>query len=271
MTTMAPARYRVVDRKLETDDTATLALEPIDEPLPVFRPGQFAMLYVFGIGEVPISVAGHCGVGGLVHTVRAVGATTIALFRREPGDVLGVRGPFGFGWPVPAPAGSDVVVVAGGLGLAPLRPVIQHLVANRCRYGRVSVLIGARTPDDLLYREEYRHWRTAGLDVLVTVDVADDAWSGDVGLVTKLFDRIDLRPAGTVAYICGPEIMMRFAAGGLVERGVPAGSTWVSLERNMQCGAGHCGHCQLGQLLVCRDGPVVNHEVAAPLMSVKEL
>jgi NAD(P)H-flavin reductase len=268
---MSPARYRVVGRRLETDDTATLALEPVDEPLPVFRPGQFAMLYVFGIGEVPISVAGHSGVGGLVHTIRAVGATSMALFRLEPGDMLGVRGPFGVGWPVPAPTASDVVVVAGGLGLAPLRPVVHHLVADRQRYGRVSVLIGARTPDDLLYRDEYRHWRAAGLDVLVTVDVADAGWSGEVGLVTTLFDRVALRAAGTVAYICGPEIMMRFCARDLIDRGVPAANTWVSLERNMQCGLGHCGHCQVGHLLVCRDGPVVSQDVAAPLLSVKEL
>jgi NAD(P)H-flavin reductase len=271
MTTMSPARYRVVTRTLETDDTATLALEPVDEPLPVFRPGQFAMLYVFGVGEVPVSIAGRSGVGGLLHTVRAVGATTMALFRRQPGDVLGVRGPFGSGWPVPAPDGSDVVVVAGGLGLAPLRPVVHHLVAGRRRYGRTTVLIGARTPDDLLYRDEYRHWRGAGLDVQVTVDTADADWSGDVGLVTKLFDRVEFRAAGTVAYVCGPEIMMRFAAGGLVDRGVPAERIWLSLERNMQCGVGRCGHCQLGPLLVCRDGPVVSHGQAAPLMSIKEL
>jgi NAD(P)H-flavin reductase len=271
MMTMSPVRYRVVARSVETDDTATLTLEPVDEPLPFFRPGQFAMLYVFGIGEVPISIAGHSEVGGLLHTIRAVGATTMALFRLEPGDVLGVRGPFGIGWPVPAPEGSDVVVVAGGLGLAPLRPVVHHLAADRRRYGRVSVLIGARTPDDLLYRDEYQRWRAAGLDVLVTVDLADAGWSGDVGLVTGLFDQLTLRGTGTVAYLCGPEIMMRFCARDLIARGVPAGDTWLSLERNMQCGLGHCGHCQLGHLLVCRDGPVVSHDVALPLMTVKEL
>jgi NAD(P)H-flavin reductase len=268
---MMPTRYRVIDRTPETADTATLALEPVDAPLPVFRPGQFAMLYAFGVGEVPISVSGRRGPGGLLHTVRAVGATSRALFDAQPGQVLGVRGPFGVGWPVPAPPGADVLVVAGGLGLAPLRPVVHHAVDDRQRYGSVTVLVGARTPDDLLYPDEYEAWRGAGLDVLTTVDHAGGGWSGHVGLVTALFGQLRNRPADTVAYVCGPEIMMRFAARGLAERGVLASRMWLSLERNMQCGIGHCGHCQLGPWLVCRDGPVVRYDVAEALLSVKEL
>jgi anaerobic sulfite reductase subunit B len=268
---MIPARYRVIDRIVETGDTATLALEPIDDTLPVFRPGQFAMLYAFGIGEVPISISGRRDPGGLLHTVRAVGATSRALFDAQPGQVLGVRGPFGVGWPLPAPEGADLLVVAGGLGLAPLRPVIHHAVTDRHRYSSVAVLIGARTPDDLLYPKEHEAWRAAGLDVFVTVDHATGDWTGHVGLVTALFDRLRYRPADTTAYVCGPEIMMRFAARGLTDRGVPAGQVWLSLERNMQCGVGHCGHCQLGPLLVCRDGPVVRYDQADALLSTKEL
>lgn len=270
-TTMTPARYRVADRTRETADTITLALEPVDEPLPVFRPGQFAMLYAFGVGEVPISVSGRFGAGGLLYTVRAVGATSGALCRAEPGTMLGVRGPFGRGWDLPAPAGADLVVVAGGLGLAPLRPIVQHAADDRDRYGRVVVLIGARTPDDLLYPDEYDDWRGAGLDVRTIVDRATADWTGRVGVVTTLFDAVGGGAAGTVAYLCGPEVMMRFAARDLAGRGVPEERILVSLERNMHCGLGHCGHCQLGPLLVCRDGPVVGYDTAGPLLATKEL
>ncbi|UWZ59846.1 FAD/NAD(P)-binding protein [Dactylosporangium aurantiacum] len=268
---MTPARYRVVDRSWDTADTVTVALEPVDEPLPVFRPGQFAMLYAFGVGEVPISVSGRYGAGGLLHTIRAVGATTRALCHAEPGHVLGVRGPFGHGWDLPAPAGADLVVVAGGLGLAPLRPVVRHAVACRDRYRGVAVLIGGRTPQDLLYPGEYESWRSAGVDVFVTVDRAAAGWTGHVGVVTALFDHLRGRPAETSAYVCGPEIMMRFAARGLTDRGVPADRVWLSLERNMHCGLGHCGHCQLGPLLLCRDGPVARFDAAGPLLMTKEL
>ncbi|MER7274831.1 FAD/NAD(P)-binding protein [Dactylosporangium sp. NPDC000244] len=270
MSTMTAARYRVSDRRRETGDTVTLAIEPVDEPLPVFRPGQFAMLYAFGVGEVPISVSGY-GEDGPLHTIRAVGATSGALCRAEPGAMLGVRGPFGRGWELPGPAGADLVVVAGGLGLAPLRPVVRHAMADRDRYRRVAVLIGARTPDDLLYPGEYQDWRAAGLDVYTTVDRATAEWGGHVGVVTELYGRLEHRPADTVACVCGPEIMMRFAARGLVGLGVPAGQVWLSLERNMHCGLGHCGHCQLGPLLLCRDGPVVGYDEAGPLLTVKEL
>jgi anaerobic sulfite reductase subunit B len=266
--TVPPLAARVLARRRETRDTWTLELQ---DDAPRFAPGQFAMLYAFGVGEVPISVSGGRDPGGLLHTIRAVGATSRALFQVEPGRVLGVRGPFGTGWPVPAPVGADLVIVASGLGLAPLRPVVHHTVADRHRYGSVAVLVGSRTPEDLLYPGEYAAWRAAGLDVFVTVDQANAGWTGRVGLVTALYDRLTLRPADTVAYVCGPEIMMRFAARGLVDLGVPADRVWLSLERNMQCGVGHCGHCQVGPLLVCRGGPVVRYEDAESVLSTKEL
>ncbi|WP_432825959.1 FAD/NAD(P)-binding protein [Dactylosporangium sp. CA-092794] len=271
MSTMTPARYRVAERVEETADTVTLALQPVDEPLPVFRPGQFAMLYAFGVGEVPISVSGRFGAGGLLHTVRAVGATSGALCAARPGATLGVRGPFGRGWVLPAPAGADLVVVAGGLGLAPLRPLVRHAAADRDRYGRVAVLIGARTPGDLLYPGEYDEWRAAGVEVATTVDRAAAGWTGRVGVVTALFEELRTDPARTAGFVCGPEVMMRFAARGLLDRGIPAERVWLSLERNMHCGIGHCGHCQLGPLLLCRDGPVAACSTALPLLSVKEL
>jgi len=267
-----PVPYRVTHRREDTDDTVTLTLERPQTPLPRFAPGQFAMLTSYGVGEVPISLAGSAPDGGLVHTLRAVGAVTRALHAVRPGQVVGVRGPFGTGWDVPSAAGRDLVVVAGGIGLAPLRPVVLAALAERSRYGRVAVLVGARTPSDLLYIDELSTWDTIdGVRVDVTVDRPDAAWSGHVGVVTTLIDAATFDPHKSVAFVCGPEVMMRFVAEALVGRGMPAHDVRVSLERNMHCGTAWCGHCQLGPLLVCRDGPVVGYDVAGPLMRVREL
>jgi anaerobic sulfite reductase subunit B len=265
---MTPLRYRVRQRLVETADTVTLVLDPVDEPIVAPLPGQFTMMYAFGVGEVPISVSGHVD-GAIVHTVRDVGAVSKALTGSTVGQVLGIRGPYGTDWGVPA--GGDLVVMAGGIGLAPLRPVIRQAVADRSRYGHVVVLVGARTPGDLLYPDEYDEWRAAGLDVRVTVDRADAGWTGHVGVVTTVLDDLGVDPAATTAFVCGPEVMMRFAARALVDRGVPATAIRVSLERNMRCAVVLCGHCQLGPLLVCRDGPVVGWDVAERLLSVKEM
>jgi anaerobic sulfite reductase subunit B len=267
--TMVPVRYRVRSRLVETADTVTLVLTPVDEPIRAPKPGQFTMVYAFGVGEVPISVSGRSATGDIVHTLRAVGAVTTALSTVDCDDIVGLRGPYGTDWAVPD--GGDLVVMAGGIGLAPLRPVIRHAVEERSRYGRVAVLIGARTPGDLLYVNEFDRWRAAGLTVRVTVDRADSGWRGHVGVVTTLLDGLPVDPAATTAFVCGPEVMMRFAARALTDRGVPPRAVRVSLERNMRCGVGLCGHCQLGPLLVCRDGPVVGYDRAAPLLSVKEL
>jgi len=267
--TMTPSRYRVRSCTRETADTVTLLLAPLDDPLPTPRPGQFTMMYAFGVGEVPVSVSGVSEDGEIQHTIRSVGAVSAALSTVDEGRTVGLRGPFGTDWGVPA--GGDLVVVAGGIGLAPLRPVVRHALAHRGSYGRVALLVGARTPEDLLYPKECATWRDAGVDVHVTVDRADAGWTGNVGVVTTLFERLDLRPDRTTAFVCGPEVMMRFAARGLLDRGVPAPAVHVSLERNMRCGVGLCGHCQLGRLLLCRDGPVVGYDRAAPLLDVKEL
>jgi anaerobic sulfite reductase subunit B len=265
---MTPLRYRVRQRLVETADTVTLVLDPVDEPIVAPLPGQFTMMYAFGVGEVPISVSGHVD-GAIVHTVRDVGAVSKALAGSTAGQVLGIRGPYGTDWGVPA--GGDLVVMAGGIGLAPLRPVIRQAIADRSRYGRVVVLVGARSPGDLLYPDEYDEWRAAGLDVRVTVDRADAGWTGHVGVVTTVLDDLGVDPAATTAFVCGPEVMMRFAARALIDRGVPATAVRVSLERNMRCGVALCGHCQLGPLLACRDGPVVGWDLAERLLSVKEL
>ncbi|WP_237322526.1 FAD/NAD(P)-binding protein [Streptomyces sp. JJ36] len=250
--------------------TATFVLEPAGRPLPAFVPGQFAMVYAFGTGDVPLSVSGLDG-GRLTHTVRAVGAVSGALQRVRPGDTVGVRGPFGTGWDLPAAAGHDLLVLAGGIGLAPLRPLVRQALAGPGRYGRLSVLIGARTPGDLLYARETEEWRAAGARVLVTVDRPDDAWTGEVGVVTTLLDRVAFSPARATAFVCGPEVMIRACARDLVRRGLPADRVRVSLERTMHCGTGHCGHCQLGPVLLCRSGPVLPWSRVRPLLAVREL
>jgi NAD(P)H-flavin reductase len=262
---MVPAGFRVVSRRQETADTWTLELEGT-APL-AFEPGQFTMLGVAGCGEVPISISGDPDEPArLVHTVRAVGAATAAICAAEPGRVLGVRGPFGRPWPVDDVEGADVVVVAGGIGLAPLRPAILRLLARRERYGRVAVLYGSRTPEDVLYPRQLDGWAAA-----VTVDAAGRDWRGRVGVVTKLIDGAGFDPGSAVALMCGPEVMMRFAVEALLRRGLTADRAYVSMERNMQCGIGHCGHCQLGPTLVCRDGPVYTWEELAPWLAIREL
>ena len=271
-----PRPYRVVTRREDTADTVTLELAHDATTLPAFAPGQFAMLTAYGIGEVPISLSGLPEPGAdrarrLTHTLRAVGAVTRALHAASPGAVLGVRGPFGTTWDVGSAAGQDVVVVAGGIGLAPLRPVVHAVLAERARFGNVVLLVGARTPADLLYPDELLRWGAAGLQVGITVDRPADGWSGHVGVVPALIPLARFDPARTVAFICGPEVMMRFTAQALLDRGMPASRLRVSLERNMRCGVGWCGHCQLGPLLLCRDGPVVGYAEAEPLMKTREL
>jgi len=266
-----PLVYRLATRGQDTADTWTLSLEPVDGPAPVIAPGQFMMVTAFGVGEVPISVSGPPFTAGpVVLTVRAVGAVSRAICASEPGALLGLRGPFGNAWPVDAAEGGDVVVVAGGIGLAPLRPVLLRALERRGRYGTVSVLYGARTPADLLYPGQLAEW-TGVADVATTVDTAGVDWRGRVGVVTKLLGAARFRPDATTAFVCGPEIMMRFAAQALLEAGVPASRIQVSMERHMDCGIGLCGHCQLGPTLICRDGPVYTWEQVAPWLEVREL
>jgi NAD(P)H-flavin reductase len=268
-----PIAFRVVDKRRETGDTWTLRLEPASEAATDrFAPGQFAMLYAFGAGEAPISVSRIGSDGTVVHTVRAVGAVTDAICGASPGDVLGVRGPFGTTWPLADAEGRDVVVVAGGIGLAPLRPVIHELLARRELYGTVSILYGGRSPSELLYVDELEAWRSRfDVDLDVTVDAADPGWHGRVGVVTRLIPRAVFDPETAVAMMCGPEVMMRFAAAALADVGMSDDRIWLSLERSMTCATGHCGHCQLGPLFICKDGPVLRRDVVEPLMRVPEL
>ncbi len=268
---MVPRPFIVADKRRDTADTWTLRLEPQGSDALRFAPGQFTMLAAGGAGEVPISISGDPGRAPLVQTVRAAGLATQAICNARLGDVLSVRGPFGRPWPVAALEGSDVVVVAGGIGLAPLRSAVLAVLAVRPRFGRLLLLYGGRTPDQLLYTSEHASWGERGFEVFVTVDSAGPEWLGHVGVVTRLVRRAALDPGRTIALLCGPEIMMRFTVAALVGSGVPTSRIYASIERNMQCGIGHCGHCQLGPTLVCRDGPVYSWSELEPWIAITEL
>ncbi|HZU80277.1 MAG TPA: FAD/NAD(P)-binding protein [Acidimicrobiales bacterium] len=267
---MTPVLYRVLSRRRHTVDVVTLRMAPLRGEAMTLRCGQFNMLTAFGVGESAISVSsGPDERDWIEHTVRDVGPVTHALCATAPGEVVGVRGPFGTDWGVEEEDG-DVVVVAGGIGLAPLRGAILHLL-GRSGDGRLFVLVGARSPSQFVFAEDLRAWSAAGAHVAVTVDVAEPGWAGHVGLVTSLLGTAGFDPAATSALVCGPEVMMRFVAGALLDRGMAPHRIKVSLERNMQCGLAWCGHCQLGPLLLCRDGPVVTYDgVVPPLMLERE-
>ncbi|MEW5727568.1 MAG: FAD/NAD(P)-binding protein [Pseudomonadota bacterium] len=270
---MLPVPFRIERVQRELSDTFTMEMVPKDGGAFSFKAGQFNMLYVFGVGEVPISISGDpADRSKVVHTTRAVGAVTKALDALKAGDEIGVRGPFGTDWPVEAAYGQDLVFVAGGVGLAPLRPAIYQAMANRERFGRVVVLYGARTPEDILFKKELERWRGRfDMDVAVTVDRATGKWSGNVGVVTKLVARGGFDPLHTTAFVCGPEVMMRYVAAELEKKGVARSSVWVSMERNMKCGCGLCGHCQWGPHFVCKDGPVFRFDRIADMFSIREL
>jgi NAD(P)H-flavin reductase len=269
---MLPHVARVLDRRRDGPDVWTLEIA-LTDGAPSFAPGQFNMLTVFGVGEAAISVSGDpAEPGRLVHTIRAVGAVSSALTRLEAGDLLGLRGPFGMGWPMAEATGRDVVIVAGGLGLAPLRPVLYRLVAERARYGKITLLFGARSPAEILFRHEIEAWRRR-LDIAieVTVDHADSDWHGHVSVVTTLIRRADFDPLRAIAMVCGPEVMMRFAIAALEEAGVADNAIWLSMERNMKCAVAFCGHCQFGTVFICRDGPVFCYDRIRSLLRVKEI
>jgi len=271
---MLPSQYRIQGVRQETDDTFTLELLPVGSGNGFsFAPGQFNMLYVFGVGEVPISISSDPDdAPAIEHTTRVVGTVTKAMRLLKRGDMLGIRGPFGSHWPVEDVAGRDVVIVAGGIGLAPLRPALYRLMAEREKYRKIVLLYGTRSPEDILYRSELEHWRGKfDLEIQVTVDRAASTWRGNVGVVTTMIPRAPFDPSNTTAFICGPEVMMRFTVMELQKRGVSAQHTFLSMERNMKCGIGLCGHCQYGPVFICKDGPVFSLDHIAGLLSKAEV
>lgn len=257
----------------EIPGTSSIDMVPADGSKPEFAPGQFNMLYLPGIGDIPISISGYSEDGkGLIHTVRSVGAVSSALCALSEGDWLGVRGPFGRGWPVDQAKGRDVVVIAGGLGLAPVRPAIQSAISNSDASTKTVVFYGARTPSSVLFRDDLFQWAVSGdADVRTTVDRDEPGWRGNVGVVTSILGRANFDAETAVAFVCGPEVMMRFVVFDLLSRGLSADRIYLSLERNMHCGIGLCGHCQLGPKFICTDGPVFAYNEIADLLTVREL
>lgn len=259
----------IVEKIREAEDIDTYRLRFIDEQVRRtyrFAAGQFNMVYLFGVGEVAISIVSDPDEPeSLDHTIRAVGRVTKAIARLQPGDELGIRGPFGQGWPLDDAQGKDVVIVTGGLGCAPVVGAIEYIFRRRSQYGTVKILHGVKTPHDLLFRERFDAWRRhPDTEVLLTSDQPDKTWHYHVGVVTELFEQVTVDPARTVVLMCGPEIMMRLGVPILMQRGIPAAAISVSLERHMECGIGLCGHCQLGPYFLCKDGPVMSYDRVAP-------
>jgi NAD(P)H-flavin reductase len=241
-----------------------------------YAPGQFNMLYVPGLGEAAISIAGKTTRGLLQHTIRVVGSVTQAIESGGVGTSLGLRGPFGRPWPIDsiasAPEKSDLIIVAGGIGLAPLRSLVNRVALDRDKFGEVHVLLGARTPADLLYTEQQIAWQSQDIDIDATVDRGPPDWKGHTGVVTLLLERLTIpRPSSTVVMTCGPEVMMRYVARSAIGRGIPQSNIWVTMERNMNCAIGLCGHCQLGPKFICKEGPVFRFDEVGSWLGVQEL
>jgi len=258
----------------ENDDTFTLTLDMNSWAEPFeFHPGQFNMVYVYGMGEAAISISSDpARTGTIDHTIHRVGSLTTALAHKKRGDVIGIRGPYGSMWPIDVAHKKDVCIVSGGIGLAPLRPVLYTILKNRDDYGRIIILYGGRSPLDLLYRVELEKWANDfNVEVLVTVDRGDSSWKGHIGVVTALFSYIKLDTRATVAYVCGPEIMMRYTIDELDRRGLSQDQIYLSMERNMKCAVGFCGHCQMGPTFICKEGPVYPLPRVRPLLERKEL
>ena len=268
-----PTRIRDIKQEVPGVATYELALEDTDLAAAYrFAPGQFNMLYLPGFGESAISISSDpLQRETLSHTVRVAGNVTQALSRKTSGDQIALRGPFGSAWPMAACHGCDVVIACGGIGLAPLRPAIYHILNHRDNFGRVFLLYGARTPHDLLYTDEFAAWREAGIEVEVTVDIGQQDWRGEIGVVPVLFYRLRLHPERTRILTCGPEIMMRFVIFEALARKVSPAHIYMSMERNMKCAIGFCGHCQLGPAFVCKDGPVFTYEKMAPYLHLEDL
>ena len=271
---MVPVQFPVSRIRDETHDTFTFELLPKNKTKRfLFQPGQFNMLYIFGVGEIPVSISGDPGESEkLVHTVRKVGAVSKAMRKLKVGDMLGVRGPFGSSWPVEQAAGGDVILVAGGIGVAPLMPALYSLLSHREKYGNIALVYGTRSPDDILFKNKLEQWRSRfDLQVFVTVDRVTNGWKGNVGVVTKLIKKVTFNPEKTMAITCGPEIMMRFTGAELEKRSIAKEQIYLSMERNMKCAIGFCGHCQLGPTFICKDGPVFRYDRMFSFLTKREI
>lgn len=271
---MIPARLLEIVEEVPGISTYRLQIDVSSGPEGYqYQPGQFNMLYVPGVGEVAISISGDpADASGLLHTIRIAGNVTQSISKLNVGDTLGLRGPFGTPWPQEKFYGNDLVIVAGGVGLAPVRPIIHSILREREKYGNVWLLCGARTPQGLLFEREYDQWRRSGIDVQLTVDRATEGWNGAIGVVTLLLDRLRLpHLRQTHLVTCGPEVMMKYVALNAIGKGIPEEHVWISMERHMQCAAGLCGHCQWGSTFVCKDGPVFPFSAVQKWLAVEKL
>lgn len=266
-----PTVYEVQSNVQETSDIFSLTLTTHDKAHFAFLPGQFNMVYLYGIGEVPLSISSrsdHPEV--LMHTVRAVGLVTNGLQKLKISDTVGVRGPLGTAWPL-TKTECDVVIIAGGVGLAPLRSALYYLAFHRKKYKKITLLYGARSPSDIMYKNDLKIWQQHEMTIEVSVDRGDTGWRGPVGVITPLIGKHITDPKNTLVFVCGPEIMMHFANKELMQAKVEEEHIFMSMERNMQCGTGFCGHCQYGPYFICKDGPVFPYQQIKKWLAIKEL
>jgi NAD(P)H-flavin reductase len=269
-----PREVEIIERIQESPGLFTLRLQFTDPELQAsycFEPGQFNMLYLYGVGEVPISIVSDPSDEHIIdHTIRAVGRVTRGMEKLQAGDRLGLRGPFGKGWPMAEAEQRDVVVVTGGLGCAPVVSVINYIIHRRERYGHLNIIQGVKHSSDFIWRERYDQWRELpDTQVLLAADAGDALWPWHIGRVTDLFGQLAFDPGRVTVMMCGPEGMMRVVVSNMLAMGVSEDEMWLSMERNMQCAAGHCGHCQYGDKFICRDGPVFNFSQIKGLFGVK--
>ena len=269
-----PHPAKIVDIKEEAYAITTYTLVLEDETRREqyrFEAGQFNMLYLPGSGEVPISISSDpAEPQRLGHTIRFAGSVTRAMGCLQVGDIIGLRGPYGSAWSLNRLYGEDIYIVTGGIGLAPLRPILYTIIRQRDQFGRVALLYGARTPADMLYTAEFEHWQAYDIQLHTTVDRADAQWRGQVGVVPMLFYHLRLDPRKSVVLTCGPEVMIRFVVYEALARRVPKEKIFVSMERNMKCALGFCGHCQLGPSFICKDGPVLTYAQIEPFFGVED-
>lgn len=261
-----PTKAKIEKVKKETSDTKTYTIRPLEGGKWNFKPGQYNMVSLTGFGEAPISISSSpYREETFDHTIRAVGSITNYINACKPGTEIGIRGPLGNAWPLEEARGKNVLIVAGGIGLAPLRGAIMQFFHDREDYGKIQILYGARTPGDMLFTDEFDEWRKQpDTEFHLTVDAVPEgeSWNHNVGVVTTLYEVAQLNPENTIAMVCGPEIMMRFACRGLEKKGFYSPQIFLSMERRMKCGVGKCGHCQLGSKFVCKDGPVFSYDEA---------
>ncbi|MFY0690102.1 MAG: FAD/NAD(P)-binding protein [Cyclobacteriaceae bacterium] len=263
--------YRVQNKWLENKNLVTISLEPVGTAtIEAIAPGQFNMLYTYGVGEIPISVSSLDDHPTLVHTIQGVGAVSNAICQLNIGDQLGVRGPFGTTWPIEEALFKDVLIMAGGVGFAPLRPMIQKIASHRENFGEVNFLYGTRDPESLFFHKDIISLQSdTSINFQVTVDHTFSNWRGNVGVVTSLIEKATFDPLNTVAFVCGPEVMMRYGAYSLLDAGIPEDQIHLSMERNMKCAVGHCGHCQFGPYFICKDGPVFSYPKLQQYLNIR--